>query len=92
MTAENQALQDIEDLRSEIDGIDEHIVALLNQRAEKSLAIRALKSQSQLGLYDPKREEEIFARLASYNHGPLYSDDLRTIWESILRVAKEMRG
>jgi chorismate mutase len=92
MMTEDQALHDIESLRTEIDGIDEHIVALLNQRAEKSLAIRALKARSQIGLYDPKREEEIFARVASYNHGPLYSDDLRTIWESILRVAKEMHG
>ncbi|MDR1421593.1 MAG: chorismate mutase [Coriobacteriales bacterium] len=90
--AEEQALKDIESLRADIDTIDSQIVALLNQRAEKSLAIRALKPNAQLALYDPKREEEIFERVAHYNRGPLYSDDLRTIWETILRVAKEMHG
>jgi chorismate mutase len=90
--SEEQDQRDIETLRAEIDAIDQQTVTLLNLRAEKSLAIRALKSQSQIGLYDPKREEEIFARVAGYNQGPLYSDDLRTIWEAILRVAKEMHG
>jgi chorismate mutase len=92
MTQDNDALVSIEDLRTEIDALDEQIVALLNRRAEKSLAIRALKPQAQLGLFDPKREEEIFERVAGYNEGPLYSDDLRAIYATILRISKEMHG
>ena len=45
-----------------------------------------------MGLYDPRREEEIFAKVASCNEGPLFGDDLREIYEAILHVAKEMRG
>jgi chorismate mutase len=65
---------------------------LLNRRAEKSLAIRAFKPKAQLGLFDPRREEEIFDRVAKLNTGPLYGDDLRTIYATILRVSKEMHG
>jgi chorismate mutase len=65
---------------------------LLNQRASESIAIRALKPAAQMGLYDPKREEEIFNHVESYNKGPLYNDDLRVIYAAILKVSKEMHA
>lgn len=78
--------------RARIDAIDCELVRLLNERAVESLAIRALKPQVHWGLYDPKREEEIFANLAGCNSGPLYDENLREIYEAILHVMKEMRG
>lgn len=82
----------IEEIRVRIDEVDCQLVALLNERAQCSLDIRDLKPQAHMGLYDPKREEEIFAHVAKCNEGPLYADDLREIWDTILRVSKEMRG
>lgn len=82
----------IAEIRSRIDEIDCQLVQLLNERAQCSLDIRALKPQARWGLYDPRREEEIFANVAKCNEGPLYGDDLREIYEAILHVAKEMRG
>ena len=82
----------IAEIRARIDAIDCQLVKLLNERAQCSLDIRALKPSAHLGLYDPKREEEIFASVAKCNGGPLYGDDLREIYEAILHVAKEMRG
>lgn len=87
-----EAQQQIERHRQRIDEIDCQIVALLNRRAEESLAIRELKPHVHWGLYDPKREEEIFANLASCNEGPLYAENLREIYEAILHVMKELRG
>lgn len=78
--------------RDAIDALDESIVALLNERAEHSLAIRALKPEAQMGLYDPKREEEIFTHLASVNKGPMYSEDVRAIYATILQVMKGLRS
>lgn len=80
----------IDELRAQIDAIDCKIVQLLNERAGLALAIRELKPQAKLGLYDPKREEEIFASLAACNEGPLYGDNLREIYEAILHVMKEL--
>jgi chorismate mutase len=87
-----EAQQRIEEIRDRIDAIDCQLVKLLNERASMSLEIRKLKPQVHWGLYDPKREEEIFANLAKCNEGPLYADNLREIYEAILHVMKELRG
>lgn len=89
MSEESKSLAEIEAHRAKIDEIDQQIVALLNKRAGHSLVIRGLKPGARMGLYDPKREEEIFARVNSYNEGPLYNENLREIYEAILKVMKE---
>jgi len=86
----DEARGKIDELRARIDEIDCRIVELLNERARIALDIREFKPQAKLGLYDPRREEEIFARLASCNTGPLYGDNLREIYEAILHVMKEL--
>ena len=89
MSEASTVLEKIEEHRAKIDEIDKQLVALLNKRAGHSLVIRGLKPGAHLGLYDPKREEEIFAKLNSYNEGPLYNENLREIYASILKVMKE---
>ncbi len=89
MSEENSTFAEIEKHREQIDEIDRDLVALLNKRAGHSLVIRGLKPDAGLGLYDPKREEEIFARINDYNEGPLYNENLREIYETILKVMKE---
>ena len=91
MTDESTEYQaQIEELREGIDAIDCQIVRLLNDRANKALAIRELKPKVKWGLYDPKREEQIFTNLAKCNEGPMYADNLREIYEAILHVMKEL--
>jgi len=85
-----ETLERIEELRGKIDGIDRDIVRLLNERAGFSLAIRDLKPKVDKSLYDPKREEEIFLKLAEANGGPLFNDSLREIYEVLLHVMKEL--
>lgn len=80
----------IEQHREAIDAIDKQLVSLLNERAGHSLDIRALKPEAKMGLFDPKREEEIFTKVCSYNEGPLYNENLREIYTAILKVMKEV--
>ena len=82
----------IGELRDAIDTIDCKLVELLNERGRLALAIRALKPEAHLSLYDPKREEEIFSHLAACNEGPLYDENLREIYETLLHVMKELRS
>ena len=89
MSDESSSLAEIQEHRAKIDEIDRQIVALLNKRAGHSLVIRGLKPGAHLGLYDPKREEEIFAKLNGYNEGPLYNENLREIYATILKIMKE---
>lgn len=87
----DEQVRQIEDIRARIDEIDCQLVKLLNERAQMALDIRKLKPSVHWGLYDPKREEEIFSNLARCNTGPLYADNLREIYEAILHVMKELR-
>lgn len=89
MSEENANFAEIQKHREQIDAIDRELVALLNKRAGHSLVIRGLKPGARMGLYDPKREEEIFATIDSYNEGPLYNENLREIYVTILKVMKE---
>lgn len=89
MSEENANLAEIQKHREQIDAIDRELVALLNKRAGHSLVIRGLKPGARMGLYDPKREEEIFATINGYNEGPLYNENLREIYSTILKVMKE---
>lgn len=92
MPDEKSSLEQIQEHRAQIDEIDEQLVKLLNERASHSLAIRALKPDARMGLYDPKREEEIFTRIEGLNEGPLYNANLREIYATILKVMKETPG
>ena len=87
--ADETNLAKIEEHRNAIDELDKQIVDLLNQRALHSLQIRDLKPGARMGLYDPRREEEILQSLSAYNSGPLYSEHLREIYTTILKVMKE---
>jgi chorismate mutase len=88
--ANDDVRDEIAQHRERIDEIDCRIVALLNDRATHALAIRDLKPKVNWGLYDPKREEEIFSNLARCNEGPLYGDNLKEVYEAILHVMKEL--
>ena len=81
MSEKDTSLAEIQEHRAKIDEIDRQIVALLNKRAGHSLVIRGLKPGAHLGLYDAKREEE--------NEGPLYNENLREIYATILKIMKE---
>lgn len=89
MSEDNSSFEQIQAHREKIDEIDQQIVALLNKRAGHSLVIRGLKPAAHMGLYDPKREEEIFEKVDGFNEGPLYNDNLREIYAAILKVMKE---
>ncbi len=80
----------IEELRKEIDRIDDQLVEVLNERAKRVLKIRELKQQGKLSLFDPKREEEIFDRAISTNQGPLFDETLRAILDTIIDHMREL--
>ena len=89
MPETNENMREIERHRAEIDELDRQIVSLLNERAMHSLQIRDLKPGAKMGLYDPRREEEIIQKVGTFNEGPLYNEHLREIYTTILKVMKE---
>jgi len=87
MTLE-EALARLEEYRVAIDDVDRRIVALLNERTQVVEEIGRVKRESGLPIYEPRREEQVFANVTGTNHGPMTPDALRRIFE---RIIDEMR-
>ena len=81
--------QKLEEYRVVIDQIDRRIVALLNERTEIVECIGRVKRESQMPVYEPRREDQVFANIAAANQGPISHDAVRRIFE---RIIDEMRG
>ena len=87
MTQDEARLQ-LEQFRIRIDDVDRRIVALLNERTEVVENIGRVKRSAQLPIYEPKREDQVFANITQCNHGPISQEAVRRIFE---RIIDEMR-
>ena len=74
----DEARSRLEELRILIDDVDRRMVELLNQRTR----------QAALPIYEPKREDQVFANVSQSNQGPMTHEALRGIFE---RIIDEMR-
>ena len=81
---------DISDWRKRIDGIDEKLVELLNQRARAAAAIGKLKRAASEPVYQPQRENEVMEQVQKLNAGPLSNQQLRRLFECIVDEARKI--
>jgi chorismate mutase-like protein len=88
MTPEEARAQ-LDEFRILIDDVDRRIVALLNERTKVVENIGRVKREAQLPIYEPKREDQVFANITGANQGPLTPEAVRRIFE---RIIDEMRG
>ena len=85
---EETALQVLEDCRRRIDELDLRILDLLNERARVVETIGQVKRLLDLPIYEPKREDQVYANLTGHNHGPLPPEAVKRVYE---RIIDEMR-
>ena len=78
----------LSDCRSRIDVVDRRLVALLNERTRIVEEIGRIKRKMQMPIYEPKREDEVFANAMASNPGPLSPEAVKRIFE---RIVDEMR-
>ncbi len=74
--------------RDQIDELDRRLVALLNERTAVVEQIGRVKKEAQLPVYEPKREDAVYANIRAGNAGPLPDDAVQRIFE---RIIDEMR-
>lgn len=75
--------------RERIDIIDLRLLELLNQRTEIVEEIGRTKQDMRMAIYEPKREEQVFANVLVNNAGPLPPEAVKRIFE---RIIDEMRN
>jgi chorismate mutase len=85
---DKEAKAALADCRERIDTVDRRIVALLNERTRVVEQIGSIKQQMAMPIYEPKREDEVFANVMSSNSGPLTPEAAKRIFE---RIVDEMR-
>jgi chorismate mutase len=76
--------------RRRIDGIDDQLLRLLNERARCALEIGHAKKALGLPVYNAEREAEILARLSGRNQGPLEEAAVRRLFERIIDESRRL--
>jgi len=80
----NSPASSLDEIRREIDRIDDAILQLLERRA--SLALHAKREKDRLGLpiQDPGREARVIERAVENCRGPLGTENVRRIFAAIV--------
>jgi len=81
----------LEELRSQINKIDDKILNLLNERAKLVIDIGNIKKNKNLEVYQPEREDAIIKRVVN-NSEILPKDSIEAIWKEIFSASKLIQG
>ncbi len=80
----------LDDLRNDIDRVDEVLVRLLNERARVACEIGRMKKELGIEVYQPEREKQVLAHVRGIAaEGPLGADAIARLFE---RIIDEARG
>ena len=88
--AKERSVSRIDELRQQIDDIDERLVQLLSARAECALAIGHEKKLLGLEVYQPSREAEVLGHVQRINQGPLDNEAVKRLFERIIDEARRL--
>ena len=81
----------LDDLRNDIDRVDEVLVRLLNERARCVCEIGRLKKQLGLEVYQPDREKDVLRHVKDVAcEGPLGPDAIGRLFERIIDEARRL--
>jgi len=84
------SVPDINNIRSQIDRIDQQILNLLNERMELVKQIGELKRTTKAAVYRPEREQAIIERLSTLNSGRLSPQAIEAIYLEIFAVSRNI--
>ncbi len=81
---------DIDDIRNQIDRLDDELLRIFNERAGLALKIGRVKKKLGLPVYDPAREKRIFARMKEANAGPLDGGAIVRLFERVVDESRRL--
>ncbi len=82
--------ESLDDLRRDIDSLDEELVTLLGQRAELVRKIGHRKADAGTPVFDPGRERDVLARVTAINPGPYDDDHIQAIYREIMAASRSL--
>lgn len=82
----------IDQLRQEINDIDEKLMSLLEKRLNVAQEIAEYKSIHNLPIYDAKREQAVIEKnLALLKNRELYGEGVKKIIQNIMDISKDIQ-
>lgn len=76
---------ELENLRAQIDQIDERLLQMINERGQLARRIAAVKGPESLEAhYRPEREAQVLRRIIAHNNGPLSDEELARLFREIM--------
>jgi chorismate mutase len=84
-------MRTLDELRDDIDRVDEVIVRLLNERARVAVEIGRVKKELNVPIYQPDREKAVLAHVRGVaSEGPLGPDAIARLFERIIDEARRL--
>jgi chorismate mutase / prephenate dehydratase len=80
----------LNELRKEIDQIDEQVLELLNRRAELAQEVGHHKTRTRSHYFTPEREQTVYKRLTTLNKGPLPAPAVRAVYREIISACRAL--
>ena len=81
----------LDELRDDIDRVDEVLVRLLNERARVACEIGKLKKAQGVEVYQPEREKQVLAHVRGIAaEGPLGPEAIARLFERIIDEARRL--
>jgi len=81
----------LDDLRNDIDRVDEVLVRLLNERARVACEIGRIKKELGIEVYQPEREKQVLAHVRGIAaEGPLGADAIARLFDRIIDDAPRL--
>lgn len=77
-------IDELSELRSEIDKIDRELLELLSKRASLALKIGEIKRKRGLLFFDPVREKRVIEGIVEQNKGPFPNETIKALFREIL--------
>ncbi|MEW6660760.1 MAG: prephenate dehydratase [Thermodesulfobacteriota bacterium] len=81
-----------EELRQQINDLDQELLSLLNRRQTLAQAIGRIKNRQGQRTLDFQREEEVLANLLRLNPGPLSHAALKNIFREIISASRQIQS
>ena len=84
-------MRTLDELREDIDRVDEVLVRLLNERARVAVEIGRVKKEEGIEIYQPEREKQVLAHVRGVaSEGPLGPDAIARLFERIIDEARRL--
>ncbi len=79
-------------LRTDIDKMDQEILALMNKRAGVAVQIGKLKADTGGEVFNPAREEEVFGNILKAHKGPLPEVTVKAIFRELMSGSRALQS